>query len=237
VNRLRLSPVPAAVVLAALGATALLARHAVSAAAIAAVLLALCLRARRRARRLYVFGALATGLAVFVVSPFVATEGVTVLWTGPVVPVLGQLDVTWEELEVAALNGFRLTALALAFSAYALLLDHDRLVAAAGFARRSALAVALATRLVPTLERDAAGLREAVRGRGVSVDGARGYARLLSPLVAGSLERAANLAEAMEARGYGRAGSTRAPRAAWTPLDRAAVVLAAVPIALGMLWL
>jgi energy-coupling factor transport system permease protein len=234
---MRLSPVPAALVLAALGTTALLARHVASAGLLALLLLAVCLRARRRARRLYVFGALGTGLGVFVVSPFLAVEGVTVLWSGPSLPVLGHLDVTVEELRIAALNGLRLTALALAFSAYALLLDHDRLVAAAGFARRSALAVAMATRLVPTLERDAAGLREAVRGRGVSVEGARGYARLLSPLVAGSLERAASLAEAMEARGYGRAGSTRAPRPPWTRLDRAAVALAALPVVMGLLWL
>jgi energy-coupling factor transport system permease protein len=234
---MRLSPVPAALVLAALGTTALLARHVASAGLLALLLLAVCLRARRRARRLYVSGALGTGLGVFVVSPFLAVEGVTVLWSGPSLPVLGHLDVTVEELRIAALNGLRLTALALAFSAYALLLDHDRLVAAAGFARRSALAVAMATRLVPTLERDAAGLREAVRGRGVSVEGARGYARLLSPLVAGSLERAASLAEAMEARGYGRAGSTRAPRPPWTRLDRAAVALAALPVVMGLLWL
>ena len=63
-------------------------------------------------------------------------------------------------------------------------------MASAGFARRSALAVALATRLVPSLERDAAGLVEAMRGRGLRLEGARGYATLLSPLVAGSLERA-----------------------------------------------
>jgi hypothetical protein len=113
-------------------------------------------------------------------------------------------------------------ALGLAFAAYALLLDHDRLVAAAGFARRSALAVALATRLVPTLERDAACLAEAVRGRGLAVEGIRGHARLLSPLVAGSLERAGSLAEAMEARGFGRAGATRAPRPPWSRLARAA---------------
>ena len=43
--------------------------------------------------------------------------------------VLASLDVTAEE-RVAALNGLRLTALGLAFSAYALLLDHDRLFAA-----------------------------------------------------------------------------------------------------------
>ena len=41
----------------------------------------------------------------------------------------------------------------------------------------------------------------------------RGHARLLSPLLAGSLERGLNLAEAMEARGYGRPGATARARA------------------------
>ena len=232
-----MSPVPAAILLAALGMTALLARSVVSIAVIAAVLLLVCLRAPERSRWLYLFGAFATGLGVFVFSPFLAVVGHNVLWSGPVVPVLGALDVTVEELEIAARNGLRLTTVALAFTAYALLLDHDRLVAAAGFARRSALAVALATRLVPSLQRDAAGLLEAVRGRGVTVRGVHGHARLLSPLVAGSLERATNLAEAMDARGFGRLGATRAPRPSWTALDRGAVAVAGALIVMGVLWL
>jgi energy-coupling factor transport system permease protein len=234
---LRLSPVPAAILLAGFGSAALLARHAVSAGIIALLLLAVCLRAPRRGRAVYLYGALTMGLGVLVLSPFLHVEGTTVLWSGPTVPVLGVLDVTVEELELAALNGLRLTAAALAFTAYALLLDHDRLVSAASFARRSALAVALATRLVPTLERDAAGLRDALCGRGVAVTGIRGHARLLSPLVAGSLERAAGLAEAMEARGFGRSGATRAPRPGWNGLDRAAVAAAVAIVAVGALWL
>jgi len=217
---------------------ALLADRIVTVAVITLVLLAICLRAPAGRRGVYLFGALSTGLGVLVLSPFLwsSPEG-TVLWEGPTLPVLGPLDVTTVELHEAALNALRLTALALAFSAYALLLDHDRLVAAAGFARRSALAVALATRLVPSLERDAAGLAEAVRGRGVQLQGARGYATLLSPLVAGSLERATSLAEAMEARGFGRSGSTRAPRPGWSRRDRLALPLAAA-IVLGVgLWL
>ena len=106
-----------------------------------------------------------------------------------------------------------------------------------GFARRSALAVALATRLVPSLERDAAGLAESVRGRGVELHGARGYATLLSPLVAGSLERATGLAEAMEARGFGRSGATRAPRPDWTWVDHAALVGSVTLVGVAALWL
>ena len=230
-------PAPAAALLAGLAAAALLADRTASVAAIAALLLVVCLRAPVGRRRLYLAGALGSGLAVVVLTPFVETIGSHPLWTGPTVPVLGTLDVTSEELRNGAFQGLRLTAVALAFAAYALLLDHDRLVQSARFARRSVLAIALATRLVPTLERDAAGLVEALRGRGVEVTGVRGRARLLSPLLAGSLERALNLAEAMEARGYGRPGATHAPRPTWTALDRAALGAAAGAVVIGALWL
>ena len=233
-----MSPGPAAALLAAAGAAALLADRLWSVGALALVLLAVCLRAPGRRRAVYLFAALSSGLGVLVLSPFLwsAPDG-TLLWEGPTVPVLGPLDVTTTELAEAGLNALRLAALGLAFAAYALLLDHDRLVAAAGAARRSALAVALATRLVPSLERDAAGLAESVRGRGVRLEGARGYATLLSPLVAGSLERATNLAEAMEARGFGRPGTTRAPRPPWSERDRLALTAAVVLVVLAVLWL
>jgi energy-coupling factor transport system permease protein len=233
-----MSPVPAAILLAAAGTTALLSDRLWVVTIVAAVLLAVCLRAPAERRGVYLFGALSTALGVLVLSPFLwSSPDGTVLWEGPTVPVLGPLDITTTELELALLNALRLGALALAFSAYALLLDHDRLVSAAGRARRSALAVALATRLVPSLERDAAGLVESVRGRGVELHGARGYATLLSPLVAGSLERATSLAEAMEARGFGRPDPTRAPRPPWTGRDIAAVGAAVVLVAVAVLWL
>jgi energy-coupling factor transport system permease protein len=232
------SPAPAAILLAAAGTAALLAERLWAVAALALVLLVVCLRAPVERRGVYLFGALASAVGVLVLSPFLwSSPDGTLLWEGPVLPVLGQLDVTTTELEQAALNALRLAALGLAFAAYALLLDHDRLVSAAGVARRSALAVALATRLVPSLERDAAGLAESVRGRGVQLEGARGYARLLSPLVAGSLERATGLAEAMEARGFGRSGATRAPRPPWSERDRLALPLAALLVAVAALWL
>jgi energy-coupling factor transport system permease protein len=232
------SPAPAAALLAAAGIAALLTDELWAVAAIAAVLLAVCLRAPAERRGIYLFGALTSALGVFLISPFLwsAPDG-TVLWEGPTLPVLGPLDVTTTEISEAALNALRLAALGLAFAAYALLLDHDRLVSSAGGARRSALAVALATRLVPSLERDAAGLAESVRGRGVQLEGARGYATLLSPLVAGSLERATDLAEAMEARGFGRPGATKAPRPPWSGRDRLAIVAAILLVAVAALWL
>jgi energy-coupling factor transporter transmembrane protein EcfT len=230
-------PAVALALLAALAAAALLADHAVSAAAIAVILLLVCLRAPRGRRRLYLLGIGVSAAALFVLTPFLETLGSHPLWTGPIVPVLGQLDVTREELASAALNACQLAAVGLAFAAYALLLDHDRLLQAAGFARRSALAVALATRLLPTLERDAAGFVESLRGRGVEVSGVRGHATLVSPLLSSSLERGLNLAEAMEARGYGRPGRTRVPPPPWLLRDVFALAAAAAIVAIGALWL
>lgn len=232
-----LSPGPAAALLAAVAIAAFLVDLVWVLALIVVVLLLVCLRAPAERRWPYLAGALLSGLGVIVLSPFLwSSGGGTLLWQGPTIPVVGPLDVSTDEIRIALVNGLRLMAVGLAFSAYALLLDHDRLVSSAGFARRSALAVVLATRLVPSLERDATGLAEAVRGRGVELSGVRGYATLLSPLVAGSLERASSLAEAMEARGFGRAGATRAPRPSWTWLDHTALVAAVLVVGVAA-WL
>jgi energy-coupling factor transport system permease protein len=231
------SPVPAAALLAGLAAAALLADRTISVAIIAAGLFALCLGAPRGRRWPYLVGTLGSGLVLFLFSPLVARYGGVVYWEGPEIPVIGQLDITSEELSEALFQSLRLVAVGLAFAAYALLLDLDRLLLAGGRLRRSVLAVALATRLVPTLERDAAGYVEALRGRGLVVEGVRGRARLISPLVAGSLERSLNLAESMEARGFGRPGRTRAPSPPWSALDRLAIVGAVAVVVVGALWL
>jgi energy-coupling factor transport system permease protein len=224
---------PAAALLAALAVAALLATHLWSVGLIAALLLVVALRAPAQRRWPYLIGTLTTALLFVAITPFVEVIGTHVLWSGPTIPVLGTLDVSTEELRNGLFQGLRLAAVGLAFAVYALLLDHDRLLASAGWARRSTVAVALATRLVPLLERDARDLRVALRGRGVEL----GPMRQLSPLLAGSLERGLNLAEAMEARGYGRSGRTRAPLPPWRTLDRLALVAAVAVVAVGALWL
>ena len=168
-----LRPAAAVALLAALAAAALLAEHVWSVGVIALVLILVCLRAPRSRRRFYLIGTLLSAGALFVVTPFVETIGSHPVWTGPIIPVLGQLDITREELSSAALNALRLAAVGFAFAAYALLLDHDRVLRSVRFARTAALA----TRLLPTLERDATGFVESLRGRGIAVTGVRGHAR------------------------------------------------------------
>jgi len=231
------SPGAATALLVAAAAAALVTTSLWLAAALTAVLLVVCLRAPATRRWPYLIGTLTSAAGVLLISPLVwSSGGGTLLWEGPTIPVIGPLDISTDEIRIAAVNALRLAAVGLAFAAYALLVDHDRLISAARFARRSALAVALATRLVPTLERDAAGLKETVRGRGVELAGVRGHAMLLSPLVAGSLERASCLAEAMEARGFGRPGATRAVQPGWSWPERIVVAVALVGVGVAT-WL
>ncbi len=228
-----MSAAPAAALLAALATAALLSTSLWSVGAICLILLTAAFRAPAKRRWPYLLGTLSTAALFVILTPFVEEIGTHILWTGPTIPVLGTLDVSTEELRNGLFQGLRLGAVGLAFAVYALSVDHDRLLAAAGWARRSTVAVALATRLVPLLERDARDLRLALRGRGVELS----PIRRLSPLLAGSLERGLNLAEAMEARGYGRPTRTRAPRPPWTLLDRTALAAAVAIVALGVLWL
>ena len=200
-------------------------------ALICAVLLVAALRAPAKRRWPYLIGALTSAASVMLLTPFVEVIGSHPIWTGPTIPVLGTIDITREEIANGIFQGLRLGAVALAFAVYALLIDHDRLLGSAGWARRSTVAVALATgscrcssATCATCERRCAA--------GVWSDAAR----LLSPLLAGSLERGLNVAEAMEARGYGRPGRTRAPQPAWGWLDHGALVLA-VAIVVVAAWL
>ena len=182
-----MSPVPAAALLASLAAVSLIADRGLVVALIAGGLFLVCLTAPRSRRWLYISGTLISALSVFLISPLVSHVGTHVIWEGPQIPVIGYLDVTSEEIAAAGIQALRLAAVGLAFAAYVLLLDLDRLLQSAGFARRSVLAVGLATRLVPTLERDAvrrrrgsARARRAGRGRPrpreAAVAGGRGLA-------------------------------------------------------------
>ena len=136
-----MSPVPAAALLASLAALALAAERTWVVAAIAVGLLVAACRLRGRGASSTWRGRSSPRSRVFVLSPFVSSEGSHVIWEGPQVPVLGVLDVTSEELATAGTQALRLAAVGLAFAAYVLLLDLDRLLHAAGFARRSVLAV------------------------------------------------------------------------------------------------
>ena len=170
-------------------------------------------------------------------NPFVAAQGDLILFAGP--DALGPVfdfEVTLEEMAYGAASGTRAAIVILASDLFLRSVDADRLTdMVARVLPRSALLAALAGRMVPTLVRDAAGLADGARARGLTLRGgswvarARAHATLAAPLLATSLERGLDSAEAMVARGYGAAPRSAfggpAPARAWRLLFGPAAVL------------
>ena len=104
-RRRPVSAAPASALLAAVVVTALLAAHTTSVAVICLILLVVALRAPAKRRWPYLIGTLTSAVFVFALTPFVESIGSHPLWVGPTIPVIGQLDVTTEELRAAPLPG------------------------------------------------------------------------------------------------------------------------------------
>lgn len=206
-------------------------------AAVAAGALVLFLAAPGRPSRWFLVGGAISGLGVAILNPFVSAEGDLILWRGPDLPVI-DLEVTLEEVAMGVAMGVRVFAVAVLIGAVLAHIDADRLQAqVARVAPRSALTVALAARLLPTLERDARAISETARLRGLDLRRgswaarARRGAPLALPLLGSGLERGLDVAEAMVARGYAAGPRTRLPERRY---DRTEWAVLAVGCALAV---
>ncbi|MGH2915970.1 MAG: energy-coupling factor transporter transmembrane component T [Solirubrobacteraceae bacterium] len=219
---------------AALAVAALTLSNPIALGALAAVLLAAGTAAgvgRELARAALLLVPVA--LMIAAINALVTRDGLTVIVRLGDLPVLGQTDVTLEATVYGGVLGLRAAVLILCGALYTLAVDPDevlRLFRRVSF--RSALTATLATRLVPVLIRDAHRLADAQRCR----PGPRpSRATLMRASCSGVLDRALDVAAALEVRGYGAA---RRPPAYRTPYSRhdlafLAAAAAVVGIALG----
>jgi energy-coupling factor transport system permease protein len=170
-------------------------------------------------------------LVVTVVNPLVYQQGNTLLVRGG--DVLGRrVDITLEALAFGGVAGLRVAVLVLAFALFSAAVDPDEVLRL--FRRvsyRSALTASLATRLVPVLARDAGRMSDAARCRPAPL----GRATVARAALSGALERAIDLAAALELRGYASARRPRRERRSWSRHDirvtSAAALLAGAALA------
>jgi energy-coupling factor transport system permease protein len=163
-------------------------------------------------------------LMFFVLNPFVSRNGLTVIARLGEVPWLGRLDLTLEATVYGGIIGLRTLVVVLAFGLYAATVDPDevlRLFRRRGL--RSALTVTVATRMAGVLERDARRLADGQRCRGELASGSGSRGALVRAVADGALDRALDIAAALELRGYGArgVGVRRASRAPWSRHDLA----------------
>jgi len=155
------------------------------------------------------------GVLIVAVNAIASQRGETILLRGWDLPLLGQVDVSAEALAEGAVLALRIGVVLAAFAVHSARVDPDRLLRLARpLARHSALTASLVTRLVPLAAADHARLREATTLRGPAAAPV-GRAAVARRLVAGSLDRAAEIAASLELRGYGR-GAPRVGAAART---------------------
>jgi energy-coupling factor transport system permease protein len=148
-----------------------------------------------------------------------------VLWRGGTF--LGRRwDITLEAVTYGAVAALRVVVLVLVFALFSAVVDPDELLRLLRrVSYRSALTAALATRLVPVLAKDASRMSEAARCR----PRPPGRAAVARSTLGRSLERAVDLAAALEVRGYaGARRPARVPRR-WSRHD-IGVAAAAVAI-------
>jgi energy-coupling factor transport system permease protein len=178
----------------------------------------------RRAARL----AVPLALLLVVVNALVYREGETVIFRGG--DVLGRrVDITLESVAAGGVAALRVLVVAAAFALYTAAVDPDAVLRLLRrFSYRSALTGSLATRLIPVLQRDAERMIEAARCR--PRPPARG--RVVLATLARSLDRATDVAAALEVRGYARARPAPRDRRPWSRHDvRLAALAAAVAAA------
>jgi energy-coupling factor transport system permease protein len=171
-------------------------------AAIAAPSLAGRLAGARTAVRAGWWMGLTLALTVAVINALLVHRGETVLARLGHWPLLGQVDVTGQALVAGASYGLRALVTMIAFAVYSACVDPDRVLRALRpLARRSALTATLVSRLVPVAAADASRLRTAAQLRGPAAAEV-GRAPLARRLLAGSLDRAVDVAATLELRGY-----------------------------------
>ncbi len=217
----------------ALGAVALTTTHPLVLAGLLAVVLAAAAGAGvggpvARALRF----AVPFALLIALINPLVVREGLTVIWRFGDVPPFGNVDVTLEATAYGGVLGLRALVVLLCGALAAAAVDPDevlRLFRRVSF--RSALTAALAVRLVPVLQRDARRLSDGRRCR--ADGGGTGHAARLAvvrAVAAGALDRAGDVAAALEVRGY--ASAHRPARPARRPWSRHDLAFAASAVAL-----
>lgn len=154
-------------------------------------------------------------LLVTAINPLVYAEGETLLVRGG--SVLGhRFDITLEAVAAGGLAGLRVAVFTMVFGLFSACVDPDQLLRA--FRRvsyRSALTASLATRLVPVLARDALRMGDAARCRAE----APGRLAVTRAAVTGALDRAVDVAAALEVRGYSVGGRPERACRPWSRHD------------------
>ncbi len=172
-------------------------------------------------------------IGIAVINAIVTRDGVTVVFRGSAVPVIGRLDVTAEALVYSGVLGLRAVAIIACAALLAAAVDPDELLRAVRRrSLRAGVTAALATHLIPVLIRDGQRLADAQRALTGGPPTKAARVGVLRAVTAGALDRATDVAATLEVRGFGT--GSRPPRRP-QPVSRHDLAFGASAVALAVL--
>ena len=184
-------------------------------------------------------------LLVIVINALVSNQGSHVLFQFPfTLPLLGTPRITLEGILCGVGNSLRLLAIISAFTILTFTIHPDDLTLVLMKAKlpyKSVLVTSLSTKFVPALIDDAQCITDVQRCRGLElekgkrVQRAKNYIAIAIPLLSNSLDRAVQVAEAMESRAFGfTKNRTFYKELNVTRFDAVVIVCALLPCFLGI---
>ncbi len=143
--------------------------------------------------------------------------------------------ITLEALSYGLANGLNLMTILFVFATFNVLVDHHQLLRSIpSFMYQMGMIASIAITFVPQMASSLHDIREAQAIRGHRFRGVRDLLPLFVPLLTSGLERAIQLAESMEARGFGSGALSRGTKRELT--HKALILLALFGLLAGTFW-
>jgi energy-coupling factor transport system permease protein len=175
-------------------------------------------------------------------NPLFSSSGSTILWRSGRLPIVGRIRITLEALLYGLTMGGKLITIGSIFYLYNTWMDTDQALSFfSRFADRSALLFTMTVSLFPRLKREALEVGDIMRARGACIQQVSLLARIKTVypmwkvLLITALEGSLDMAEAMEARGYGVGQRTRYQTEIIAPSDTALIGCSLVLLVLGIM--
>jgi energy-coupling factor transport system permease protein len=189
--------------------------------------------------------ALYLSAAIILINALVSSHGTHVLYEAPFhLPLVGAPVITLEAIIYGAVMSLRLLSIISAFALLTFTVNPDDMMLAMIKMRlpyKSVLVTSLSARFIPTLLDDVARITDVQRSRGLELNRGRlpqrikSRAAIVTALLSNSLDRAVQVAEAMESRAFGSGRKRTFYRdLGFSPTDVTTVVFSLLPAVLGI---
>ena len=148
---------------------------------------------------------------IIIINPLVSNRGVTVIYEGFKLPIIGRFKITLEAIVFGIVMGARLISMILVFVLYGALVDvDDSLSFFSKYAHRLTLTLAMTTNIIHRFRLEIMRVKDVMILRGAKLNERnifkriRAYYPILKVVLITSLEGSLNRAETLYSRGYGK---------------------------------